>query len=138
MKCGNCGDSVATVGQVRACKTCREDGTANEMNACSGIDAIGTAILLKPALANRFTAEPEPVQQHDDGTAIVAAYAAHDDTPLGADATPQGWTAIANAILERHALTDDEKEELRRAREEDAKIAEAERLKRELISADQQ
>lgn len=137
MKCGNCGDSVSTVGQVRACKTCREDGTANEMNACSGIDAVSTAILLKPALANRFSPEPEPTPVHTEQAAIEAAYAGND-TALGADAEPHGWTAIANRILEAHALTDEEKEELRRAREEDAKIAEAERVKRELISADQQ
>lgn len=51
MKCTKCGDIVATVAAVLACRTCSEDGTANE---CRGYEELDSAVALKPQLANRF------------------------------------------------------------------------------------
>ena len=58
MKCIKCTDSPKTVGQVRTCKFCREDRTANEIPHEMPDDTlIEDALARKPGLSNRFVAE---------------------------------------------------------------------------------
>lgn len=53
MRCDKCGDINLTVALVMGCKTCNEDGTANELRPFEGL-SLETAVAMKPQLANRF------------------------------------------------------------------------------------
>lgn len=58
MDCNKCGDHPKTVDQVLACKTCKDDGTANEIPKDMLPEALLTqAVERKPGLGNRFTQE---------------------------------------------------------------------------------
>ena len=65
MNCNKCGDKPKSVAEVLGCKTCRDDGTANEIPKDLPADApLERAVERKLGLGNRFSAEPaEPAPE---------------------------------------------------------------------------
>lgn len=63
MRCTLCNDQPSLVEDVLGCKTCRDDGTANEIPKSLGMtDLLSTAVTIKPQLANRFLPTP-PIRE---------------------------------------------------------------------------
>lgn len=61
MRCTLCNDQPSLVEDVLGCKTCRDDGTANEIpKTLAATDLLSTAVAMKPGLANRFWPTPPP------------------------------------------------------------------------------
>lgn len=59
MNCNKCSDKPKTVAEVLGCKTCRDDGTANEIPKDLAADApLEQAVERKLGLGNRFSPEP--------------------------------------------------------------------------------
>lgn len=73
MRCALCNDQPSTVQDVLDCKTCRDDGTANEIPKTLPADELlSTAVIMKPALENRFLSQPPaprpPIPADDVGS----------------------------------------------------------------------
>ena len=69
MLCNKCSDKPRTVGDVLACRTCKNDGTANEIPKHLPVQAdLEVALTFKPGLDARFT--PEKVKPEEQPAPI--------------------------------------------------------------------
>lgn len=92
MKCVKCGDVVTMVAAVLACRTCKEDGTANE---CGEFVAVEDAVAHKPQLANRF---------RTDVHKVAAMEAVLDSTAAQRSQAEQDAVDEANRLVEQRRI----------------------------------